>query len=368
MPEVTVGVPSSASALPIATTESPTSSVFESPSCTVGRFVGPIFTTARSCSRVDADDRRGRGARVGERDLDRERVGATSAFVTMTPSLSTMNPVPVPWPSGPLTSMRTTAGCTLRRIAWMSPLCTMTDAGRSAAVVEVEEAVVVAAERDEGAGGDQRGDERTDESADEGRAGAAPDRGRFGPWARRAREGSTIREARPAVAAAAVRARADGLHVGVHRRAGWAHRRRAAAVCPARATRRRRTGWRRRPWAGRRRAGSAGLGAQGCGGRQGEIRPGGSPGGGTGEPTEASPGSPGGAVDDPGRTGEAGVGWTTSSPWGGATSRPTEPSGSTTVEAGSTFPDPSRSSRPGRRIVARLVLVRHRSSVWFRTF
>jgi hypothetical protein len=70
--------------------------------------------------------------------------------------------------------------------------------------------------------------------------------------------------------------------------------------------------------------GTTGLGTTGLGGT--EVHPGGSPGGGTDEPTEASPGSPGGAVDDPGETDGAGVGWTTSLPWGGATSRPAEPS------------------------------------------
>ena len=48
MPEVTVGLPAIPSALPIATTASPTCSVSESPSGTVGRPVRSILTTARS--------------------------------------------------------------------------------------------------------------------------------------------------------------------------------------------------------------------------------------------------------------------------------------------------------------------------------
>ena len=131
MPDVTVGDPSSARALPIATTESPTSTALESPISTTGSLVRSIFTTARSwpvstprtvAVAVFAS------ARV---TLIEDASAATCALVTITPLLATMNPVPVPRPSGPLTSMRTTAGCTLRRIAWMSPFCTMTEAGRT---------------------------------------------------------------------------------------------------------------------------------------------------------------------------------------------------------------------------------------------
>ena len=75
IPDVTVGVPSSASALPIATTESPTSTVFGVTELHDRQVRQNDLHDGEVVLRVDADDGRRRGARVGERHLDRERVG-----------------------------------------------------------------------------------------------------------------------------------------------------------------------------------------------------------------------------------------------------------------------------------------------------
>ena len=122
IPRVTLRPPSSASALPIATTSSPTCTLSESPSSIVeGSCPRPGARPGRSAGA--AEHLGGELLPVGEVRLDLSAPSTTWLFVTMTPSDDTTNPVPAapPLPGPPSSTMATTAGTSAFRIAAMSP-------------------------------------------------------------------------------------------------------------------------------------------------------------------------------------------------------------------------------------------------------
>ncbi len=133
MPRVTVSPPSSASALPIATTSSPTCTWSESPSSIALRFAPSTLMTARSL-----DGSRPSTFAVSFRPSEncawiRDASSMTWLLVTITPSDEITKPVPAAPPlSGPPSStIATTAGTSARRIAAMSPSVVMVSAPRT---------------------------------------------------------------------------------------------------------------------------------------------------------------------------------------------------------------------------------------------
>src|SRR5581483_2460028 len=131
MPRVTVGPPSRARALPMATTSSPTFSWSESPRTAVGSPPASTLTTARSVDGSFPSTRAGI-FRLSANTTSMDCAPATTwLFVTMTPSEPMMKPVPAPSPGtglrkSPRLSVRvrmdTTAGSTLARIDCTSPV------------------------------------------------------------------------------------------------------------------------------------------------------------------------------------------------------------------------------------------------------
>ena len=98
IPRVTVGPPSRARALPIATTSSPTLSRSESPRAAVGRPPASTLTTARSVVGSFPSTRAGI-FRSSANTTSMDCAPATTwLFVTMTPSEPMTKPVPAPSP------------------------------------------------------------------------------------------------------------------------------------------------------------------------------------------------------------------------------------------------------------------------------
>ena len=273
-----MGVPSSASALPIATTESPTSSVLESPSSHDRQVRERDLHDREVVRRVDTDAPTRSALRPSASvTLIVNASAATCALVTMTPLLATMKPVPVPWPSGPLHVDAHHRGLHLAQDRL--DVAVVDDHRRRPQRPRSTESTLSGRAR-------RRGTSPTVTSA----ATSAP-----------TRPPTSAERALPPPAGAGRRrpARAGGAHGD--RRVGCGRRlpARGGARLGSRAGRRNRrseslTGeTAQRVRAGRRpRARRDGR----------DCHPGGSPGGGTGEPAEAAPESPGGAVDDPGGT------------------------------------------------------------------
>src|SRR5581483_9405765 len=146
MPSVTVGPPSRARALPMATTESPTTRASELPILTAGR---PLASTLRTARSAVASFPRTRPASLRPSASVTVMVLApamTWLLVTITPSGLRTNPLPAPcsgtaWRKAPTPRawvwMDTTDGPTAWTIWWTSPGWARSDARAAATALEL---------------------------------------------------------------------------------------------------------------------------------------------------------------------------------------------------------------------------------------